>query len=203
MHHLLDLFQHFSYLGIFVSLVFVGYIVPLPEEVVLMSVGYFIGTGHVHPLLALLVAIIAVVAGDTILFYLSRSGSKLVALLIKRLRRHHIMKHESAMRDHMGKTIIFTRFIVGIRLLGPFLAGSSGTSYRKFLGFDFLTVIVYAPILIGLGFYFHKHFFKLVANVMIIRHVVLAIAVVVLGGLIAWYMERQVLFNKNKTDVES
>ncbi|MFH1642140.1 MAG: hypothetical protein ABIC04_04530 [Nanoarchaeota archaeon] len=64
--------EHFTYVGIFLVLTFVGYIIPIPEEIILISIGYITALGFTKLYLVILLSIIAVVMGDSLLFYFGR-----------------------------------------------------------------------------------------------------------------------------------
>src|SRR3989338_3203231 len=123
--------EHFSYLGIVAVGATVGYLVPIPEEIFLLLVGYIAGIGFYNIYLANLFAIIGILAGDNILFWLSRyGGSKIINRFKRRVDGHNVMKYKHMMKKHIGKTLFTLKFLVGLRLLSPFLAGSMKIKWR-------------------------------------------------------------------------
>lgn len=135
----------------------VGYLIPFPEEIFLLVVGYIAGTGVYNIYLATLFALLGVLSGDNVLFFLSKyKASKLVDKLQKRLDKHKIMKYRHLMKKHIGKTIFTLKFIVGLRIFSPFLAGSMRVKWSVFQFYNFLAVAIYIPILVFLGYHFHN-----------------------------------------------
>ena len=53
-----------------------------------------------------------------------------------------------------GKVIFISRFLVQLRFLGPFIAGQSRVSWKKFLVWDILALSVYVSVLMWAGHYF-------------------------------------------------
>lgn len=187
----LELLQKFSYLGVFISLLFVGYVIPFPEEVVLMLIGYVAGRHFVNLELALVVAMAGLLTGDLLLFVLSRGGSKLISQMRRHISKHRLMKYEAMLHDHIGKTVFLSRFVVGLRIFSPILAGTSKIRWQTFLLFDALAIVIYVPIFVGLGFVFQYHLKTLLAEVLIVRHVTMFLALALFGFFVARYLRKE------------
>ena len=186
--------EQFSYLGIFILVALSGYIIPVPEEVLLLLVGYISGVGLNNVYIASLASIIGVLMGDNILFWLSRyKGSKLIDKLKRKVRKNEVMKYRNLMKQHIGKTIFILRFIVGLRFFGPFLAGSLKVRWKTFQLYNFLAVLIYVPIIVFLGFHFHKQLALLITEFEIIRHLIFLIFLAVLGYLISIFIHKKFL----------
>ncbi len=182
----------FSYLGILVIGALVGYLIPLPEEIFLLVVGYIAGTGAYNVYAATIFAIMGVLIGDNVLFFLSKyKASKIISKLIKRLNKHEIMEHRHVMKKHIGKTIFTLKFIVGLRIFGPFLAGSMKVKWKVFQLYNFLAVAVYIPILVFLGYHFHNKIALVITSVEIVRHLIFVLALMVLGFLISVFIKKK------------
>lgn len=176
--------EHFSYLGIFVIGATVGYLIPIPEEIFLLLVGYVAGVGIYNIYLATLSAILGVLMGDNILFWLSSyKVSKLVDRLNRRLDKHKIMKYRHLMKEHIGKTIFTLKFIVGLRIFSPFLAGSMKIKWKTFQLYNLLAVLVYVPIIAFLGFHFHNQLALVITGVEVARHLIFLLVLMLLGFL--------------------
>ena len=59
---------------------------------------------------------------------------------------------------HGGKTILIGRFIGLVRALAPFIAGSSGMSYRRFIPFSIVGTGLWATTFCVLGYVFWRSF---------------------------------------------
>ena len=184
--------EHFSYLGIFVIGATVGYLIPFPEEIFLLTVGYIAGVGVYNVYLATLFAISGVLAGDNILFWLSKySVSGIVDKVSKQLDKHKIMKYRHLMKEHIGKTIFTLKFIVGLRIFSPFLAGSMKVKWRIFQFYNLLAILIYIPILVFLGFHFHNKLALVITGVEIVRHLIFLLVLLLVGFLISVFVKKK------------
>ncbi len=92
---------------------------------------------------------------------------------------------------HGGKTILIGRFIGLVRALAPFVAGSSGLAYRRFIPFSIVGTGLWATAFCVLGYVFWRSFDQ-VANVA--GQAVFAfgvVASVAFGIVVAWRRLRQ------------
>ena len=64
---------------------------------------------------------------------------------------------------HGGKTILIGRFIGLVRALAPFVAGSSGLQYRRFVPFSIVGAGLWATLYCVLGYIFWRSFDRVVA----------------------------------------
>ena len=65
---------------------------------------------------------------------------------------------ESYFDRHGGKTILIGRFIGLVRALAPFIAGSSGLSYRRFIPYSIVGTGLWATVFSVLGYVFWQSF---------------------------------------------
>lgn len=185
--------QQFSYVGIFVFTALAGILIPIPEEVVLLLVGYLSGARLVNPYIAAGISIVALLGSDSLLFWLSQRGNRYIEKLRHKLRQNRVYKYEELMKANIGKTIFLLRFIVGLRFIAPVLAGSAKIRWRKFALFDLSALIIYVSLLIFLGYYFHNRVVALITEVEIIRHVISLVSLTIIGWLISLYIHKQFL----------
>lgn len=138
---------------------FVGLIAP--GETFLIFGGVVAGQGTIS--LVALIAIVwgAAVAGDVVSFwagrrlgrsFLERHGPK-VQITEERLRTV-----EAFFDRHGGKAILLGRFVGLIRAVNPFLAGSSGMAFGRFLPYSILGAGAWATALLVLGYVFWQSF---------------------------------------------
>ncbi len=136
---------------------FIGLVVP--GETVMLVAGAVAGQGAIDVYILIGIAWFAAWAGDTTSFLIGR-----------RLGREFILRHgprlgvsherfeqvEDYFSRHGGKTIFLGRFIGFVRALAPFIAGSSGMSYRVFLPYSILGAGILNTGLILLGYAFSR-----------------------------------------------
>jgi membrane protein DedA with SNARE-associated domain/membrane-associated phospholipid phosphatase len=144
---------------------FVGLVAP-GESVVIVG-GVIAGQGEISLIVLIGIVWSAAILGDTTSFFIGR-----------RLGRDFILRHgpkvkidearleqvESYFDRHGGKTILVGRFIGLVRALAPFVAGSSGLAYRRFVPFSIIGCGLWATLFCVLGYIFWESFDK-VANV--------------------------------------
>ena len=193
----LNYLEQLSYIGLFLFVVFSGYLIPIPEEIMLLLLGYIAGVGVVSIYTALAAGILGVLAGDNILFWISHyKGSKLIKRLRKKIRQHELNKYRHLMKKHIGKTIFIVRFIVGLRFFGPFLAGSMKIKWKIYQFYNFLAVLIYVPLLIFLGFRFHTQLALVITEVEIVRHLIFFMLLAALGYLISVFVNKKYLIKE-------
>ena len=138
---------------------FVGLVAP--GETTVIVGGVIAGQGEIELIPLLGLVWVCCVLGDTTSFFIGR-----------RLGRDFIVKHgprfkidenrlrqvESYFQRHGGKTILIGRFIGLVRALSPFIAGSSGLTYRRFVPFSVIGCGLWASLFTVLGFVFYRSF---------------------------------------------
>jgi len=164
--------EHLSYVGIFITLAFLGHFIPLPEEVLLLIVGYIVSLGFGNLWMVIVISLIAGASGDVLLYWLSKNGNKLLSRFDHNKDKKKIARYERLMNDHGGKTIFTFRLIVGLRFFGPVVAGSANVSWSKFIFYDLLALSAFYPFLIITGYLFHSNLQNLINDVSILSHVI-------------------------------
>ena len=105
-----------------------GYVIPVPEEIILLITGYIASTAVIHLTPAIFIVIIAFIIGDNILYRLTLKNNKHVTKLINEvLSIKFISKHKPWLEKHINTTIFFTRFVPFLRFVGPVFAGYTKT----------------------------------------------------------------------------
>jgi undecaprenyl-diphosphatase len=136
---------------------FVGLVVP--GETVMLLGGAVAGQGAIDVYLLIAIAWFSAWLGDTTSFFLGR-----------RLGRGFVLEHgprfgisherfgkvEEYFDRHGGKTIFIGRFVSLIRAFAPFIAGSSGMSYRAFVPYSILGTGLWASAHILIGYLFSR-----------------------------------------------
>lgn len=191
----LDTATHLSYLVIFLLPALGGHVVPIPEEIILLLAGYLAGVEVNNIYLTMVVAFLGVLAGDNVLFWLSRHGSHFVDRLKNKLPISAVTSFERHLQNHLGKTIFCGRFIIGLRFLSPVLAGSHRVPWRTFQFYNLLASLIYVPLLVFSGYYFHEHVAALITKVAAVRHLLMIIVGIVLTLAIT-HLAKRAFFSK-------
>ena len=138
---------------------FVGLIAP--GETVVIAGGVIAGQGTIDllPLIGLTWA--CCIAGDTTSFFI---GRKLGRQFLERhgpkvkITKERLEQVDGYFRDHGGKTILIGRFVGLVRALAPFVAGSSGMRYRRFIPYSVLGTGLWSTFFLLLGYFFWRSF---------------------------------------------
>jgi membrane protein DedA with SNARE-associated domain/membrane-associated phospholipid phosphatase len=138
---------------------FVGLVAP--GETVVIAGGVIAGQGEIElvPLIGLVWT--CAVLGDTTSFYLGRRLGR------RFLERHgprvkitpeRLASVEGYFDRHGGKTILIGRFIGLVRALAPFIAGTSGMPYRRFIPYSIVGTGLWSTAFCVLGYIFWRSF---------------------------------------------
>src|SRR4051794_19920304 len=169
---------------------FVGLVAP--GETIVISGGVVAGQGEIELLPLIGIVWTCAVLGDTTSFYIGR-----------RLGRDFLEKHGPRVKitherleqvdgyfdRYGGRTILIGRFIGLVRALAPFIAGSSGLAYRRFLPYSVVGCGAWATLFCVLGYIFWRSFDK-------VQHIVgqalfgFAVTVSVIVGVVTAYRRR-------------
>jgi undecaprenyl-diphosphatase len=138
---------------------FLGFVAP--GEFTIIFGGVLAGEGTLSIQLLIGITWASCVAGDSIGFMLGRRlgrnfglkhGPKL------RITKERFEKVEEFFRRHGGKAVFIGRWVGLVRPLMPFLAGTSGMSYRRFLPYDVLGAGLWSATWCLLGYIFWQSF---------------------------------------------
>ncbi|MEI8223955.1 MAG: VTT domain-containing protein [bacterium] len=177
-----------SYVGIFGISFIANVLVPVPEEVVILAMGYVAGTGVINFWITLGVVIVGSLLSDMGMFWLSRHDNKWVkGFYTKIFSRVFPVDHEFLVQ-HSSKVIFLARFLVQLRFLGPFIAGQVKVSWKKFIAYDLAALLIYMPALMWAGHYFAKRIDSVFDGVNQVKNIVIVIA----GIMILWSFTKMV-----------
>lgn len=180
---ILDSVGGLSYFGVFILAILSNVVIPVPEELILIVMGYLSGNGlFMYPLI-LGIFIAGLMLSDYILYSLAFRGSKLVKGFIKKLQKRGLLKNEAYARRHIKKIIFFSRFLVYLRFIGPIMSGYLRIDRKTFLSYNFLALVVYVNVFLGLGHHFHKQLEIITAGVARFKNYLL-VALVVVGTIV-------------------
>ncbi|HAR99511.1 MAG: Membrane-associated protein, SNARE-like protein [Candidatus Moranbacteria bacterium GW2011_GWC2_37_73] len=189
---ILETIKNGSYFGIFLFSMLVSYIVPIPEAVFLLLVGFLARKAGFDLEAAVFISIIGTIIGDNILYRLSFFGNKHIERFNRKMRANKLIQYENLVIDNVGKTIFFLRFITGVRFFGPVISGTLRASWKKFFFYNAIATTLHAVFFILLGFYLHRRIIPLVAEVEIARNALLFSSVLIVGVLLKLFSRKKV-----------
>ncbi len=195
--YVINSIEQFSYVAIFAFALFAGYLIPVPEEIILLISGYMASEYFIRLTPAIFIVIIAFIIGDNILYRLTLKNNKHVTKLIHEvLSMKIITKNEALLEKHINTTIFLTRFVPFLRFVGPVFAGYTKTKEKTFMLFNTLAIVIYAPFVMWLGYFFHNDFTLIVNDIGRVRHTAVIFVWIIIGLIITRIVDY--LFKKDE-----
>lgn len=149
--------ETYGYVGVFVFFLIIDELIPLPDEISLITLGYLCTIGALrYPLLAGVAAFAAFMLVDAIEFLLARKGSRLVRKLQKKANQGWLERYKQKLHDNLPKTLLVLSFIPRMRVFGPLLVGVTHVPARRFFLYDALSLGLFILVYMSLGFFFHN-----------------------------------------------
>lgn len=165
-----------SYAGIWVTSLLANILIPVPEEIVLLALGYIVGTGALNGFIIMPLVISGLLLSDFILYSLTKRGSRIINWFYQKFFAKRIVKKgDEWVNQNIEKIIILSRFLIQLRFLGPFIAGQRKISWKKYVVYDLFALVIYVPIYILLGVYFHSKVKFIIDKVGVVRNIVLIV----------------------------
>jgi len=137
------------------SCAFVGLFVP--GQILVILAGFLAAHGYLNAWNCLWVVLLALVAGDSLSYYLGRLATR--GFLerhpgLRRLKEKYMPAADAYFRCHGGKTIVVGRFVGILRAFMPFAAGMAGMGYVRFLCFSLVGGVLWAGTFVMAGYLF-------------------------------------------------
>ena len=138
---------------------FVGLVAP--GEFTVVVGGVIAGQGEIDVIVLIGLVWLCCVLGDSTSFligqrlgraFLERHGPRL------KITPDRLERVEGYFDRYGGRTILIGRFIGLVRALAPFVAGSSGMRYRRFIPYSIVGTGLWAATFCLLGFFFYRSF---------------------------------------------
>lgn len=164
-----------SYLGIFGVSFLANVVVPVPEEVVVLAIGYVVGAGDLNFWIVLPIVIGGMLLSDIIMFALSFHGNKIVRTVYDKFFAKIVPMNHDFIARHIKKIVFVSRFLVNLRFIGPFLAGQVKMTYKKFILIDGLAITIYAIVLLWAGHYFSARIESIFSGVGTFKNILLIV----------------------------
>lgn len=139
------------YAVVFGVLIACGLGFPMPEDIILFTMGYFAYNGLADLKSGILVCMAGVLIGDSIIYFLGyRLGAKLATRrpFSSLLTPDRLEKTQKLFHRWGNRVILAARFMPGLRAPTYFSAGTLKLPYRVFIGYDFAASLVSVPLLV-------------------------------------------------------
>src|SRR5437660_2285255 len=166
MNSLVALLAHHGYAVVFWVVFAEAIGLPMPAALALVGAGAAVASGSLSAPVVLLLAIVAMLLGDVVLFALGRKmGWALLGFLCKVSANPEtcILRSAESFYKRGRMTLVIAKFIPGVNTMGPPLAGSMKMPFRQFLRFDAAGAALYVLAYFGLG-YLGRNFLKAIGQ---------------------------------------
>jgi membrane-associated protein len=152
----INIIEDNGYFGLFLWLWFGVFVIPVPNEVILMTVGLASAKGSMNPILAFLVTYLGISAAFTSSYLTGRViGRRLLRLLGKKKRfANSIESAMKLMEKYHAFSLSLSCFAPGLRYLVPLLYGFSRLPIKTFALFAYSGAVVWVSIIFMLGYLF-------------------------------------------------
>jgi membrane protein DedA with SNARE-associated domain/rhodanese-related sulfurtransferase len=130
---------------------------PLPAMPFLIAAGALVGSGQMTLGMAVVLAVLAAMAGDQLWFELGRRRGRLVLNWLCRISLEPtscVRRTEDFFARHGVRSLIVAKFVPGFSTIAPPLAGIVGLSVPQFLLFNGLGTLLWVGTGLGLGLMF-------------------------------------------------
>lgn len=156
---ILDVIENNGYIGLFLWLWFGVVGMPVPNELIAMTVGLAASLGTLHPIPAFLVTYAGILCALTTSYFVGKYiGGPLLPYFRKNKRMNRAIDRSFRLIEkHHAVALLFSYFIPGIRNFAPFLYGLSQFSYRSFAVFAYTGALIWLTLTFSLGFWFGDH----------------------------------------------
>lgn len=157
MNEALQFLVRYGALVLFANVFIEGIGLPIPAVPMMLAAGALAGTGRMNLAVALAAATIASLGSDFIWYYLGRTrGNRVMGLLCRiSLEPDTCVRRTSDIFARFGmRAIVAGKFLPGLGLVIPPMAGVFKVTPRRFLAFDGLGSLLYTGCFLGIGFAF-------------------------------------------------
>ncbi|MDR3547659.1 MAG: VTT domain-containing protein [Candidatus Pacebacteria bacterium] len=187
----LPLIHQLSYAGLFLLLFGGAIVVPIPEEITLLTAGYLVAIGDINAVIGVPVAVAGLLAGDCLLFFLARIGAAYAHKLRERVNKIGLDGTWLFSSSQPLRAVFLLRFLTGFRFVAPIYAGFEEVSWKGYLLTDIISVIIFVPLMFWLGYAFHASIIAFIAGFEVVRHALFILILAAAGtGLLAeWYLK--------------
>ena len=157
MNHLTELLIQHGYWVLFASVVARQACLPVPTNLLLLAAGALAGLGRLNPLTIAIYAISAFILADFAWYEAGRKwGAKTLGIFCRTAQNPHscIDKMVEKFSRHGIKSLLVSKFIIGLDSITSPLSGVSGVHRSKFLLFDGLGATLWVLSYLAVGYTF-------------------------------------------------
>ncbi|HWO77191.1 MAG TPA: DedA family protein [Bacillus sp. (in: firmicutes)] len=187
-----SILDEFNYIGLFLWLWLGVFGAPIPNEVIVMTIGFASSTDVLISPYAFITVYLGIVGALTTCYLLGRLLGKPLLKWMKQKKRinHSLEKAIRFMNKYHTFSLPLSYFLPGFRNIVPFLYGLSKLSYKKFALLSYSAALVWVTGVFFLGYWFGE---EIDSNQIVIEEIVIvALAIlIVLTVLMVWKRKKR------------
>jgi membrane protein DedA with SNARE-associated domain len=186
MHSAFEFLIHHGHAVLFVWVLIEQLGVPIPAMPLLLAAGALAGTGHLNFFACLSFAVLGALTSDSVWFQLGRhKGIKVLQLLCRiSLEPDSCVRRTEGIFSKQGaRSLLVAKFLPGLGLVTPPLAGIFRMRFRRFLLFDAIGSTLWAGAFLAVGYAFAEQIERVAARLASLGGWLLVLA---LGALAAY-----------------
>jgi len=171
---------------------------PMPAAPFLVIAGGLAAMGQMSWVAALVVSIVASNLGDGLWFWAGRRHGYRVLRLLCRISISPdscVRQSETFIQRWGGRSLIAAKFVPGVSVVAPPMAGAMGMSVLAFLGFATLSAALWAGLFLGIGWVFAQQIQKALDMLSTLGVVSAGLLLLIAAAYLAlrWWRRRQFL----------
>lgn len=189
-----DLFSQYGLLAVALAVLLEQLGAPVPSTPVLLLAGVESATRDGFALQSFAVATLAALVANGLWFWAGqRLGRRVLATLcrISISPDSCVRQNEASFARRGVLTLVIAKFVPGLSILAPPLAGALGMPVSRFIAWNLLGSALWAGVAIGVGRLFHEQIDELLHALSHLGGVALALAGVALGLYLVWRLWRR------------
>lgn len=189
-----DLFSHYGLLAVALAVLLEQLGAPLPSTPVLLLAGVESASRAGFAWQGFLVATLAALAANGLWFWAGRRLGRRVLSTLCRISISPdscVRQNEASFARRGVLTLVVAKFVPGLSILAPPLAGALGMSAARFVGWNLLGSALWAGVAIGVGRVFHEQIGDVLHALSHLGGVALALAGAALALYLAWRLWRR------------
>lgn len=174
-----------SYIGLTLAAVIANLFPGVPEEAFLLGLGIVAGASTANFITTSLFLIMGFLLIDSFVYYLARHGNKVLQTVVTKFIGNDFLEKKDFLKKHINKIIFGSRFILQLRIIGPCLAGFLKHPYQKFILVDLLALLIYVPMMLGIGYYFKDKIINITTGTSVVGNIIIIVAISIILLLLA------------------
>ncbi|MCY4755048.1 VTT domain-containing protein [Pelomonas aquatica] len=196
---LTDLFAHHGLVAVVLAVLLEQLGAPLPSTPVLLLAGVESAAREGFGPRAFLAATLAALLANGLWFWAGRRLGRRVLATLCRISISPdscVRQNEASFARRGVATLVIAKFVPGLSILAPPLAGALGMPARRFIGWNLLGSALWAGAAIGAGWAFHAQIDALLRTLSRLGSAALALAGAALLAYIGWRLWRRALVRR-------